>query len=504
MDATRTSDQFPVRVEARLDEPLSRWLWLVKWLLLIPHYLVLVLLWIAFVVTTVVAFVAILATGRYPHGIFHFNVGVLRWTWRVAYYGYGALGTDRYPPFTLGPVPDYPATLDVAYPQRLSRGLVLVKWWLLALPHYLILAVLAGGIALTTSEVDDPDVVFRLPQGLLSLAVLFVAIALLFVGRYPRGLFDLVTGVNRWAYRVIPYAALMTDAYPPFRLDQGGADPAADPGPAPDDDAGTTRVAAGSPGSPTGAGVTGTAQPGSAQRGAAGPVVALVLGLLLILPAIGLTAASGALFWIDSERDADGFVGTDVGELDSQTAAVTVEDVDLTLEPEVAQWLADNDLGRVRVRVAGEDAVPLFVGIARESDVNQWLAGVAHDEVAEISDDSGVTYTRADGPVSALRAPGELDIWAASTSGSGTRQLDWRVQDGRWALVVARAAGGTGVHASGTAAITIPDLTGLAVGLLVGGLALLVGGGALIALGATGLGRRAGAVGPPVRPGPLP
>src|ERR671914_1377560 len=145
MSAPTEGASYPARLEGQLDPALSRWLWLVKWLLIIPHAVVLVFLWIAFVVLTIVAGFAILFTERYPRGIFDFNVGILRWAWRVGFYSYAALGTDRYPPFTLGPVPDYPATLDVRYPEQLSRGLVLVKWWLLAIPHYLVLGVFLGG-----------------------------------------------------------------------------------------------------------------------------------------------------------------------------------------------------------------------------------------------------------------------------------------------------------------------------------------------------------------------
>jgi hypothetical protein len=230
--AGQTYGSYPLAVTGHLDAQLSRWQWLVKWLLLIPHLIVLVFLWLAFLVLTIAAGIAILFTGRYPRGIFDFNVGVLRWSWRVAFYGYGVLGTDRYPPFTLAET-DHPAHLDVAYPEQLSRGLVLIKWWLLALPHYLIVAVLTGGAATWTYQVSaDQSWQIGLGGGLIGLLALIVGVALLFTARYPAGLFDLLVGLNRWVYRVIAYAALMTDDYPPFRLDSGGDEPQPSP-PAP-------------------------------------------------------------------------------------------------------------------------------------------------------------------------------------------------------------------------------------------------------------------------------
>jgi hypothetical protein len=208
---------YPVRLTGSLDEDLGRWTWLVKWLLVIPHVVVLVFLWIAAAVLTVVAGFAVLFTGTYPRSLFDFNEGVFRWTWRVEFYAYSALGTDRYPPFSLRPDPTYPADLSIDYPEHLSRGLVLVKWWLLALPQYVVVGLLSGGLGMGHA-------------GLITVLALVAGVLLAVRRTYPRDLFDLVMGLNRWCYRVLAYAALMRDEYPPFRLDQGGQDPHTAPG----------------------------------------------------------------------------------------------------------------------------------------------------------------------------------------------------------------------------------------------------------------------------------
>jgi hypothetical protein len=226
--------RYPIHLEGTLDPGLSRWQWLFKWLLVVPHLVVLAFRWAAFGLLTLAAGVAILFTGRYPKSIFDFNVGVMRWTWRVAFYSYSALGTDQYPPFTLAEA-DYPASFDVDYPERLSRGLVLVKWWLLAIPHYLIVGLLTSGLVWWSTQIGESgNAIVQVGGGLIGLLVLVSAIALVFTGRYPQGLFDLVVGLNRWVFRVWAYAGLMRDEYPPFRLDTGGNEPGTRPFPSPD------------------------------------------------------------------------------------------------------------------------------------------------------------------------------------------------------------------------------------------------------------------------------
>jgi hypothetical protein len=210
----------PVRIEGDLTPPLSRWLWLVKWLLLIPHFICLIVLGIGFVLSTIAVFFVLLVTGRYPRGLFGFNVGVMRWAWRVSFYGYSALATDRYPPFSLADDPGYPARLDVAYPERQRRGLPLIGWWLLGFPQYGIAGLFASaGVGFTHGWGRYES------AGLTGTLMFVVAMLLLFKKTYRQDVFDFVMGVNRWAYRVAAYATFMTPEYPPFRFDAGSREP---------------------------------------------------------------------------------------------------------------------------------------------------------------------------------------------------------------------------------------------------------------------------------------
>jgi len=197
---------YPLTLKGELEEPLSRWLWLVKWLLIIPHAIVLCFLWIAAAFVTIIAFFSILFTGRYPRPLFDFTVGVLRWSWRVSFYSYGALATDKYPPFSLRSQ-DYPADLQVEYAEDLSRWTVLD--FVFAIPHYLCLASL-------TALSFKPAFFLGLRPALL----LITGVLLLFTGKYRQDIWKLVMGVNRWSFRVCAYALMLTHEYPPFSLSE--------------------------------------------------------------------------------------------------------------------------------------------------------------------------------------------------------------------------------------------------------------------------------------------
>ena len=440
-----TTSTFPVHVDAHLDPNLSRWLWLVKWLLALPHYVVLAFLWLAFAVVSVFAFVAILFTGRYPRGLFDFNVGVMRWSWRVTYYAYGALGTDRYPPFSLQEHPDYPAHLEVDYPEHLSRGLVLVKWWLLAIPHYLVIGFFLGGagFALSTTDngVDNPEL---WSTGLIGLLVFFAGVALLFTGRYPQSVFDFVLGLNRWVLRVAGYAALMTDEYPPFRLDQGGDEPGA---------LRTATAPAYDVATPTGAPAAPTAD--APQPWTAGRVVSLVLGSLLLVGSLGLGATGGTLAFADTAlRDDAGFLMSGDQTLTTDTYALTSTSMEVHADAPAA-FMPDRLIGDAKVTATGNSDLPVFVGVAATADVDAFLGATSHAMVTNLDNDPDYATSGAAAPA---MLPGDSDIWVAQSSGTGTQELTWTVEEGDWTLLVMNADGSRGVTADLAAGATIPAL----------------------------------------------
>ena len=459
---------YPVHVDARIDPDLSRWQWLVKWFLAIPHYVVLAFLWLGFAVTSVVAFFAILFTGRYPRAIFDFNVGVLRWTWRVAYYSCGVLATDRYPPFSLEERSDYPAHLEIDYPEHLSPGLVLVKWWLLAIPHYLVLGFFLGGAGYAADDAFHAgDHSATSGSGLIGLLVLVAAVVLLFTGRYPRAIFDFVLGLDRWVLRVAAYAALMTDVYPPFRLDQGGDDPttlrAATAGPdtiAPDASAAPTPwpvdpgMPTGSTGHAGGAGVPPTTPArGPSQRWTAGRVVALVAASFVLLVSAGVGLASGALAVADHGLRKDGFIMGGTTALRTDTYAIATTSITLGADVPSA-LLPENLLGDVKVTATGRDT-PIFMGIARTADAAAYLRGVEHATLTDLSRPPAYDVSGSQAPTT---LPGDAGIWVAQAAGPGTQQVVWRAQRGSWTLVLMNADGTRTVTTAVAAGATVPAL----------------------------------------------
>ena len=186
---------YPVRYDVEYPERLSRWMIFVKWILAIPHFIIVILLVNVAGILQFIAFFAILFTKKWPRGLFDFTVQIYRWTANVAAYGLLLL-RDEYPPFS-GEAGEYPVLLEVDYDENLSRWLIFVKW-LLAIPHYFVLT-------------------FLLLAAYVAVFIAFFAI--LFTGRYPRSLFDFVVGTARWTTRVQAYSQwLMTDRYPPFSL----------------------------------------------------------------------------------------------------------------------------------------------------------------------------------------------------------------------------------------------------------------------------------------------
>lgn len=482
-EPTSAQPYHPVRVDAVLEEPLSRGLWLVKWLLVLPHVIVLGFLWAGFVVLSVVAGVAILFTGRYPRAIFDFTLGVLRWSWRVHYYAYAALGTDRYPPFTLADVPDYPARLDIAYPERLSRGLVLVKW-LLALPHLVLVGIFAGGGLWIAWGTEDSELDWG-AGGLVGLLVFVAGVVLLFTGRYPRPIYDFVLGMDRWVLRVAAYVGLMTDSYPPFRLDQGGAEPGQAPAvaaPQPAESAAAQAPAATASAGPGAGPVAGRPYGASASPWTVGRVLSVVAGAVLVLFAIGPITGGAALLWADrTQRDADGYLATSVL-VDAPGYALTGGGI--RVEGAQVDWpRLSSLLGDVRISATSTaQGREVFVGITSPVEAAGYLDGVARTTWGEVGD-SGDTPIDLPGRAPEV-PPTALDIWAAADWGVGRQSVSWPISAGERAIVVMNADGSRPVSVRAEVAATVPALPRIAIAMFAVGGVALAGGALLVAVGA--------------------
>lgn len=186
------SPDYPAGLEIAYPSELNRWLPLIKWLLVVPHFIALFFVGIGAFFVAVYGFFAVLFTGRWPRGAFDYLVGTARWVYRVVAYFH--LMTDAYPPFSLADDPDYPVRLNIDYPERIANWRPLVQW-LLAIPYLLI----AGVLYWLT--------------GVLTIVAFFTVI---FTKQIPRGVFELMVPGLRWNLRGNAYAYFMTERYPPL------------------------------------------------------------------------------------------------------------------------------------------------------------------------------------------------------------------------------------------------------------------------------------------------
>jgi hypothetical protein len=184
---------YPLRYDVEYQEGHSRLLIFVKWLLAIPHFVILYLLGLIAYIITIIAFFSILFTQKYPRGMFNYMVGYQRWYANLA--AYILLLRDEYPPFNWE-AGGYPVTYEVDYPETLNRWAPLYKW-LIIIPNLIVMAI-----------------VFIVAYVL----VLVAWLAILFTGKLPRGIHDFVVGALRWSYRINVYIYLMRDEYPPFSM----------------------------------------------------------------------------------------------------------------------------------------------------------------------------------------------------------------------------------------------------------------------------------------------
>lgn len=225
-------------------------------------------------------------------------------------------------------------------------------------------------------------------------------------------------------------------------------------------------------------------------------IVALVAGCVLILPAVAVLFAGGALgIGYATQRDDDGYFDVTIEQLQTPTAAITGEDVAFGADPGSPDWVIDTIDLDVRLRATALDSEQaIFIGIAPQADLDRYLADVAHDRVIRVL---GTTpqYRQQGTGVASIPEPDEQDFWVAAASGPGTQELTWSATSGRWAAVVMNADGSPGIAVTMTIGAKSGLIAPLAVILTLLGVALTAGAVALIVYGALGLRRRSDADG---------
>jgi len=176
--------------------------------------------------------------------------------------------------------------------------------------------------------------------------------------------------------------------------------------------------------------------------------IAIVAGAALGLLAVASISLGGVLIGTHAtKRDAHGFYTTGEKTLATPTHALVAERIDVGASGPPGWLLGKNRLGTIRIAARGAPGEPIFVGIARRSQVDAYLAGVARDEIADFEvDPLSVTYDRRAGTATPAAPTGET-FWASRASGSGRQTVTWPVQRGNWAAVVMNADGTPGVRA---------------------------------------------------------
>ena len=210
----------------------------------------------------------------------------------------------------------------------------------------------------------------------------------------------------------------------------------------------------------------------------AGRIAALVIGILVLLPAAGLLIGGGVLLWADQGNRTDGFVFSETDDFSTDGYALVSERIDVT----GADWVPlSAALGTARAEVAPDDAGDaVFVGIAPVAEGSAYLDGMEHSVIDDLGTTEDDEVRVPGGAPSGL--PAEQDFWVAEASGPGLQRLDWEPAEGNWILVVMNADGSADVEIDARVGATLPALGGLAWGLLVVGLLLAVIGSLLVAL----------------------